>query len=42
MNQRQARDDLGSGDGRVEENGSPVCHVVLFMDMIDDGLRLCD
>ena len=42
MNQRQARDDLRRGDRRVEENGSPVCHFALFVDVIDDGLRLCD
>ena len=42
MNRRRARDDVGRGDRRVEENGSPVCHVALFVDVIDDGLRLCD
>ena len=36
MNRRRARDDVGRGDRRVEENGSPVCHVTF------DGLRLCD
>ena len=44
MNRRQARDDVGRGDRRVEENGSPVCHVALFVDvMMDCGcvINLC-
>ena len=36
MNRRRARDDVGRGDRRVEENGSPVCHVALFVDVMMD------
>ena len=36
MNRRRARDDVGRGDCRVEENGSPVCHVALFVDVMMD------
>ena len=36
MNRKRTRDDVGRGDCRVEENGSPVCHVALFVDVMMD------